>query len=104
MTSKFIVSLGLNDKDTCTQLHPTEECLAIVANYLAMHYDGATAYLAKGIYKMQSTGEIVLEPTIRAELFYTEREKVVDFCKWCKATFNQESVALEEVKENIDFI
>ena len=105
MTSKFIVSLGLNDKDTKTQLHTTDDSLRIVSNYLASHYQGATCYLASGIYKMQDGSEkVVLEPTIRTELFYTEREKVIEFCKWCKQMFNQESVALEEVQENIDFI
>ena len=53
---------------------------------------------------MQNTGEIILEPTIRVELFDTEHEKVLDFCKWAKEILNQESIALETIEENVDFV
>lgn len=103
-TTKFVCSIGLLDKDTCTQIHSDEDAMRVVSNYLASHFFGSTAYFARGIYKMQNTGEIILEPTIRVELFDTEHAKVLDFCKWAKEILNQESIALETIEENVDFV
>ena len=96
MTSKFILSIGLFDKDTKKQEHDTAEAQALVNNYVASHFDGATVYSADGT--------TVREPSIRVELCYTEREKVIEFAQWAKKILNQESIMLEEVKEEIDFI
>lgn len=103
MTSKFILSIGLFDKDTKKQEHDTAEAQALVNNYVASHFDGATVYSADGVYK-HADGTTVREPSIRVELCYTERKKVIDFAQWAKKILNQESIMLEEVKEDIDFI
>lgn len=103
MTSKFILSIGLFDKDTKKQGHDTAEAQALVNNYVASHFDGATVYSAISVYK-HADGTTVREPSIRVELCYTEREKVIEFAQWAKKILNQESIMLEEVKEEIDFI
>ena len=96
-------TVGLFDKDTKKQEHDTAEAQALVNNYVASHFDGATVYSCDGVYK-HADGTTVREPSIRVELCYTEREKVIEFAQWAKKILNQESIMLEEVKEEIDFI
>lgn len=103
MTSKFILSIGLFDKDTKKLEHDPADTQALINNYVAMRFEGATVYSASGVYK-HSDGSVVREPTIRVELCYTSRESVIDFAMWAKKTLNQESIMLEEIKEEIDFI
>lgn len=101
--TKFVISIGLFDKDTKKQEVGTNSAWSLVDNEVARRFDGATVYAAKGVYK-HIDGTTVQEPTIRVELLYTSREAAVELCKWAKVALNQESVLLEAIEEQADFI
>lgn len=103
MTTKFIVTIGLFDKDSKQLEIDSANAQALLNNEVARRFDGATVYSADGVYK-HNNGETVREPSLRVELCYTTREAAVELCKWAKAAFNQESVMLEAVQEECDFI
>lgn len=61
---KFILYVGLNDKDTKTQKISTLEAYKIVNNIIMKYTDGATIYEANGLYKHED-GTVVIEKTLR---------------------------------------
>ena len=92
---KFILYLGLNDKDTKKQEINTVEAYKIVNNVVNNYCDGATIYECQGIYKHDS-GEIVFEKTLKIELMFVDRVTVVSLVKDLKKIFNQESIVLQK--------
>jgi hypothetical protein len=103
MTKKYILSIGLFDKDSKKQEVKTEDAQRLVNNAVAQRFDGATVYSADGVYK-HNDGTTVREPTIRIELLYTTREAVVELATWAKEALNQESVLMETIEVEADFI
>ena len=67
---KFILYLGLNDKDTKKQEIATLEAYKIVNNIINNYCEGATIYECQGIYK-HDNGEIVFEKTLNHNIYYT---------------------------------
>ena len=92
---KFILYLGLNDKDTKKQKINTIEAYKIVNNVVNNYCDGATIYECQGIYKHDS-GEVVFEKTLKIELMFVDRVTVVALVKDLKKIFNQESIVLQK--------
>ena len=99
MIKKFTLYMGLNDKDTKTQLIGTLEAYKVVSNILAADFGGGTIFEAQGIYK-HDDGKIVFEKTLRIEILFAEREQVKVLVEQLKKMFNQESIAVQE--ESID--
>lgn len=95
---KHTLYLGLNDKDTKTQLINTLEAYKIVSNILAADFGGGTIFEAQGIYK-HDDGTIVFEKTLRIEILFAETPQIKTLVNTLKKVFNQESVAVQE--ENI---
>lgn len=92
---KFILYLGLNDKDTKKQEINTIEAYKIVNNVVNNYCDGATIYECQGIYK-HDNGEIVFEKTLKIELMFVDRLIVVSIVKDLKKALNQESIVLQK--------
>ena len=92
---KFILYLGLNDKDTKKQEINTIEAYKIVNNVVNNYCDGATIYECQGIYK-HDNGEIVFEKTLKIELMFIDRVTVVSIVKDLKKALNQESIVLQK--------
>ena len=100
---KYILTLGLNDKDTCKPAFSESKAVEMVCNLLLQRgFKGASITSGRGFYKMESTGETVFEDFIKIEFMFVEPQKVIDFASVLKAVFNQESVAFETV--NVDSI
>lgn len=101
----YVIYLGLNDKDTKKQKISTLEAFKIASNILLNNnIDGATMFEAQGIYKHEN-GDIVIENTIRIELAFIDDESIIyNIIKLLKSTFNQESIMLKKVTEQISFI
>lgn len=95
---KHTLYLGLNDKDTKTQIINTIEAYKIVSNILAADFGGGTIFEAQGIYK-HDDGTIVFEKTLRIEILFAETPQIKTLVNTLKKVFNQESVAVQE--ENI---
>lgn len=95
---KYILTLGLNDKDSCKPAFSTGKAVEIVCNLLLQRgFKGASITSGRGFYQMESSGETVFEDFIKIEFMFVEPQKVIDFANVLKAVFNQESIAFETV-------
>ena len=95
---KYTLYLGLNDKDTKTQLIGIVEAYKVVMNTLKNKgFDGATIYEATGLYKHES-GTFTTEKTLRIEILFATRKDVMELITELKHSFNQESIALQVEK------
>lgn len=97
--TKYTIYMGLFDKDSKRQEFDTITAYKMVQQRATQLFDGATISEAKGIYK-HDNGEVVIEPTIRIELMFTDLETVKTFCDNLKGMFNQESVVLQVEEVN----
>ncbi len=104
--TKNIFTIGLFDKDTEKQETNTAEAKNIIAEILIEKFEvfAFTMIECSGVYRMQSTGRIVFEPSIRVEIAtadeLTEADYIIDELK---AALNQESIMHEVSKEHIYF-
>lgn len=96
---KYTVYMGLFDKDSKRQEYDTITAYKMIQNIATQIFDGATISEASGIYK-HDNGEVVVEPTIRIELMFTDLETVKGFCNELKGMFNQESIVLQVEEVN----
>ena len=88
---KTTLYVGLNDKDTKVQKIDTQEANKITMNIITSYTDGATIYNATGIYKHED-GTIVLENTLKIELYEVSDEALTAIIDTLKRTLNQESI------------
>lgn len=95
---KYVLSIGLNDKDTKKQEIETGKAWDKIIETLQNNaIEGATVYEAKGIYKLES------ENTARVEVLDFDGgayDKVVSAIKDLKKELNQECIALETIETN----
>ena len=95
---KYILNVGLNDKDTKLQKIDSIEAYKIVENTLLNNgLDGYTIYQGKGLYK-HDTGEITQENTLIIEMIFTTEDIVNKVITILKQVLNQESI-LKQVQE-----
>lgn len=98
MEKKFILNVGLNDKDTKLQRIDSIEAYKIVENTLLNNgLSGYTIYQGKGLYK-HDNGEITQENTLIIEVLFTTDEVINKIIKILKQILNQESI-LKQVQE-----
>lgn len=97
--TKYTIYMGLFDKDSKRQEYDTITAYKMVQQRATQLFDGATISEAKGIYK-HDNGEVVVEPTIRIELLFTDLDTVKKFCNELKGMFNQESIVLQVEEVN----
>lgn len=91
---KFIIFLGLNDKDTKKQEISTLSAYKIANNIIFKYLEGATILEANGIYK-HDNGEFVIEKSLQIELLFTDKKTVEKIASELKNAFNQESVIIQ---------
>ena len=95
---KYILTLGLNDKDSCKPAFSQGKASEMICNLLLQRgFKGASITSGRGFYQMESTGETVFEDFIKIEFMFVDAQKVIDFANVLKAVFNQESIAFETV-------
>ncbi len=105
---EHFLTVGLFDKDSEKQETATETAKDFIAETLIEKY-GVYAFTmidCSGVYKMQSTGAIVKEPSIRIEIAAEAdltRETVYRIIKELKEGLNQESIMYKMVESEIDF-
>ena len=92
---KYILYVGLNDKDTKTQKNDTLSAYNLTNNILLNYVEGATVTQSKGIYK-HNNGNIVIENTLVIELLFTDKTTVETIAKELKMALNQESIAIQK--------
>ena len=92
---KFILYVGLNDKDTKTQKIDTLSAYNLTNNILLNYVEGATVTQSKGIYK-HNNGNVVIENTLIIELLFTDTTIVEQIANDLKKALNQESIAIQK--------
>ena len=94
MIEKTTLFIGLNDKDS-KQQHFTElEASKIVSKILIKNGFDCTISEAMGVYT-HSDNSIVIEKSLRVELLFCHREKIIPVIPELKAILNQESIAVQ---------
>ena len=98
MEKKFILNVGLNDKDTKLQKIDSIEAYKIVENTLLNNgLSGYTIYQGKGLYR-HDNGDITQENTLIIEVLFTTDDIINKIIKILKQVLNQESI-LKQVQE-----
>ena len=103
MNTKYVLYCGLNDKDSHAQEVNTLDAYKIACNIFVETTGGATITEAKGVYT-HDDGTIVVETTLRCEVFGAELVQIRKAAEMLKVAFNQESVAMERVISEAEFI
>lgn len=101
--TKYILFLGLFDKDSKAQEISTLNAFKITSNLVTDIVGYGTITEAVGIYT-HDDGTIVNEPTLRIEITGVELEKIKRLAIALKQAFNQESVGLEKVESDFNFV
>ncbi len=98
MEKKYILNVGLNDKDSKIQKIDSIEAYKIVENTLLNNgLSGYTIYKGKGLYK-HDNGEITQENTLIIEVLFATDDIINKIIKILKQVLNQESI-LKQVQE-----
>ena len=100
---KFILYVGLNDKDAKEQKIGIIEAYKIIENIIIPKTSGYTISEALGYYRHED-GTITTEKSLRVEILFVEKPLIIEICKTLKMAFNQESIAVEEVNTNSELI
>lgn len=106
MMLKTTITIGLFDKDTEAQEITTENAQNIIAKTLIDDFDifAFTMWECAGVYKMDSTGNIVREPSIRIEIATDEAiPRFDEMLEALKKALNQETIMTERGMRNINF-
>lgn len=94
--NKYILYIGMNDKDTKKQNITVLSAREIIMNTItATGLDGATISEAVGIYKHED-GTIITEQTLRVEILFATDKHIKSICDTLKQVLNQESIAVEK--------
>ena len=99
----YIMTVGLNDKNTKTQLVTTEEAEAMIAEYIAANFLGGTLYPCKGVYKHEN-GVTVKENSFTILLANITREDATKAADFFKLALNQESIGILPINAEMDFV
>lgn len=104
--TKTLFTIGLNDKNTERQEIATGAAKNIIANILLNQFNifAFTMFECSGVYKMESTGNIIFENSIRVEIAtddeLTEADAII---AELKKELNQESIMMEKETKEIFF-
>ncbi len=100
-TTKYILTIGLNDKDTKIQKYDTITAYKLIENVLQQYTEGYTIVQATGGYK-HDNGEWVSEPSLRVELLFVNELTCRIIANKIKSPdlLNQESIAFEIIESN----
>ncbi len=91
---KYILYIGTNDKDTYTQLIPTDEARDIVNGICAKYTDGYTASDARGGW-VDETGTLTQEQTLVYEFYQISEEQLTQIMDEILSALNQNTILVE---------
>ena len=96
--NKLIISIGLMDKDSKTQLINNDVAMQKVNDCFLSSLDAFTVYFAKGVYTHEN-GQQIQENTIRVEVVTfndNDYNNTIESIKEVKKALNQETILLEK--------
>lgn len=91
---KYVLYIGLNDKDTYTQLIPTDEAINIVNEICIRHIGGYTVFSTKGGW-VDETGTPSRETTLVYILSGAKEADVIAVMDEVLSALNQNSILIE---------
>lgn len=102
---KYILTIGLNDKDTKLQKYDTITAYKIVEQILSEYTEGYTIYETTGGYK-HDDGTFITEKSLRVELLFISEVVVRLIANKIKSptALNQETIVLEKQEYNSELI
>lgn len=96
---KFQLTIGLNDKVSEKQEIRTHAAKKLISEILLnrFHVFAFTMLDCFGVYRMESTGNIINEKSIRIEIVTDECDElnIPDIVSYLKASLNQETIMIE---------
>ena len=102
--NKTTLYIGLNDKDTKTQILDDTSAVNIVTTLLNAHgVNGATVYKARGVYKHEN-GDIIIENTLRVEIIEPAVNLLTGAIISIKKALNQEAIIKQVENITSDFV
>lgn len=103
---KYQFTVGLFDKDTEAQLIESPEAKKIISDILLNKFDifAFTMFDCSGVYRMQSTGAIISEPSVRVEIATDAALPAAEIIKELKTALNQETIMMEQETKDIYFL
>ncbi len=96
-TIKYTMYIGLNDKETYTQLIPSEEALDKATAIILKYVDGFTGYQARGVFEDEK-GILTYENSLVFEFLYASGQQMTEIMDEVLAEFNKTSVLLQETR------
>ena len=97
--NKHEIFVGLNDKDTKTQIISTEDAMLKVHSLIG----DCSMSLIHG-YFTHADGSMVVERTIKCEVFGMEDDKIHAIVEQLKCELNQESILVNKYIGQVEFI
>lgn len=91
---KYVLYIGLNDKETYSQIIPTEEAKNTVNNIVVKYVGGYTVYEAKGGWT-DETGTLTEENTLVYHLSGVDEQDVISVMDEVLIALNQNSILVE---------
>lgn len=107
MKIKTTLTVGLNDKDAEKQLFSRAEAHDLIAEILISEFSvyAFTALDCAGVYRMESTGHIIREQSIRVEMVTDGAiENLADLIARLKSALNQETIMVETMPADVSFL
>jgi hypothetical protein len=101
-TVKYTMYIGLNDKDTYTQLIPYEKAEKKVSDIALKYVDGFTELSAKGAYKDEK-GVVTHENSLVFEFSSATDQQMKAIMNEVLKELNQNSILIEKQKVNCEF-
>jgi len=99
---KYTLYIGLNDKDTYTQLLSTEEAENKASNIVLKHVDGFTRFLGKGAYQDEK-GIVTYENSLVFEIYAATEDQIKAIMDELLQELNQSSILVERERVNCQF-
>lgn len=100
---KNTLFIGLNDKDTRTQIITDEQARKIIIATACEFVGGVTLSDAYGVYT-HDDGERVIEHTITATIYDGDDNAIKAMIKALLLSLNQESIINEQTAVNSEFV
>ena len=103
----YEIMIGLLDRYEKIQKITTEKAENMIAEILIGKYNiyAATISRCKGIYRMEDTGEIIQEISIKIEISSEDEiQNMAEICQNMARVFNQECVMIKHYMAGVDFI
>ena len=100
--AKYTMYIGLNDKDTYTQMISYEDAEKKVSDIALKYVDGFTVLSAKGAYK-DDKEVITYENSLVIQFLYVSDEQMKSIMDEVLIELNQNSILLEKQTVECDF-